>query len=357
MNVKISVILPVYNVEKYLDRCIQSILNQTLNSIEIIIVNDGSTDKSGKILNLYAEKDSRIKVIHQKNQGVSVARNQGLLAANGEYIAFIDPDDWIDNNMFEKLYCEAVQNDCDVVISCFFREDINNNKSVKTFHPFESNKLLLKDDIRDDICSQLLLNGFFTVVWDKIYRRSFLEKYKIKMYDDVKLREDYFFNMDVFGYAERVKYLPIPFYHYRDTPNSALKKYYKDLFQFDIKLYNKKKEYSGEWFINNEKYLNKISYDFLMDVYNNVIKVYNKNNIDVIKNKWKDIYRIVNHLDTRQALQQCEHYNSKDRISNMKIYLIKSKYIILLNLLSFFINNISVETKKNIKSIFRKKNT
>jgi glycosyltransferase involved in cell wall biosynthesis len=355
MNAKISVIVPVYNVEKYLDKCVQSILNQTLNNMEIVLVDDGSTDKSGEIVNFYAEKDSRIKVIHQKNQGVSVARNQGLLVATGEYIAFIDPDDWIDNSMFEKLYCEAIQNDCDVVISCFFREDINNNKSIKIFHPFQSNKLLLKDDIRDDICSQLLMNGFFTAVWDKIYRRSFLEKYKIRMYHDVIFREDYFFNMDVFGFAERVKYLPIAFYHYRNTPNSASRKYYKNLFQFDVNLYNKKRQYSNQWFTNNEKYLNKVSYDFLMDAYNNAIRVYSKNNIDGIKNKWESIYKIVNCSDVRQAIQQYKYYNSKDSISNMKINLIRNKHIILLNLLSFFINNISVETNKNIKSIFKKK--
>lgn len=356
MNAKISVIVPVYNVEKYLDICMESILNQTLNSIEIIIVDDGSTDKSGKIVDFYAEKDSRIKVIHQENQGVSVARNQGLLAAKGEYIAFIDPDDWVENNMFEKLYCEAIQNDCDVIVSCFFREDINNNKRTKTFHPFQSNKLLLRDDIRNEICSELLMNDLFTAVWDKIYRRSFLEKYKIRMYHDVVFREDYFFNMDVFNFAERVKYLPIPFYHYRYTPNGASRKYYRNLFQFDIKLYNKKREYSIKWFADNKKYLNKVSYDFLMDVYNNIIRVHNKNNIDGIKSKWKDIYRIINHSDTRQAVQECKYYNSQNRIGNIKISLIKNKYVGLLGLLAFFTNNISFDTKKNIRSIFRKNN-
>ena len=104
MDVKVSVIVPVYNVEKYLDRCLDSIINQTLNEIEIILVDDGSTDSSGEKCDEYKKKDLRIKVIHKKNKGLGYARNSGLEVATGKYIAFVDSDDYIDRRMFESLY-------------------------------------------------------------------------------------------------------------------------------------------------------------------------------------------------------------------------------------------------------------
>ena len=345
MKPAITIIIPVYNVENYIHKSIESILSQTLSNIEIILVDDGSTDKSGEIADFYAKKDLRIKVIHQKNHGVSISRNVGLELAIGEYIAFIDPDDWVDDDMFEKLYCEAIQNNCDVVMCGFSKEYIKSNKSVKVFHLFQSNTVLLKDYIKKEICSQLLKHGFFTSVCDKIYRRSFLEKYKIRMYNDIQLREDYLFNMDIFNFAERAIYLPMPFYHYRIITNSAITKYHKNRFQFDLKIYNEKKEYAKKWFPDNQKYLKIVSYDFLLDVYYNVIKVYNKNNLENIKNKYKHICEIINHSDTRQALLQCEKFvSAKDIINYIKIKLIKNKCIFILNAISLFGN-----TFKNIK--------
>ena len=115
-NVKVSVIVPVYNVEKYLKDCLDSVVNQTLEDIEIICVNDGSTDNSLAILEEYAEKDSRIKIITQENKGLGGARNTGLYHANGEYISFIDSDDWIELNTFEELYNMSKNLDLDMLM-------------------------------------------------------------------------------------------------------------------------------------------------------------------------------------------------------------------------------------------------
>ena len=112
---KISAILPVYNVEQYIKDCLDSIINQTMDDIEIICVNDGSLDNSLQVLEKYAQKDARIKIISQENQGQGIARNNGLKIANGEYITFIDPDDWVDVDMFEKMYKSAKKFDSDYV--------------------------------------------------------------------------------------------------------------------------------------------------------------------------------------------------------------------------------------------------
>ena len=124
---KVSIIVPVYNVEKYLCQCLESLVHQTLTDIEIICVNDGSTDNSLGILNKYAQLDSRIKVFSQKNQGVSSARNLGLEKVNGEYITFVDSDDWIELNACEILYNTAQERNTDILLCSYYNYD-NNRK-------------------------------------------------------------------------------------------------------------------------------------------------------------------------------------------------------------------------------------
>lgn len=113
-NDKISVIVPIYNVEKYIDKCLKSIVNQTYKNLEILLINDGSTDNSGSICDKWTEFDSRIKVLHCENKGVSTARNRGINIATGKFIAFCDPDDTLDNNFYEQLYKNIIKNNADV---------------------------------------------------------------------------------------------------------------------------------------------------------------------------------------------------------------------------------------------------
>ena len=127
----ISVIVPVYNVEKYIKKCLDSIIYQTYKNIEIILVDDGSTDNSGIICDVYKERDKRIKVIHKKNNGVSAARNTGIENANGKWISFVDSDDWIDKNYFEILISKIYNNDIDCILCCYNRVVKNNVEKVK----------------------------------------------------------------------------------------------------------------------------------------------------------------------------------------------------------------------------------
>ena len=127
-NVLISVIVPIYNSEKYLEQCIESIINQKYSNLEIILVNDGSVDGSLKICEKYAKKDNRIKVIDKKNEGVSVARNVGMEVSSGQWISFIDSDDWIDPDMFEKMLAKSKDDDFDVIMcNCYINK--NNNEA------------------------------------------------------------------------------------------------------------------------------------------------------------------------------------------------------------------------------------
>ena len=167
--IKISVIVPVYNSEKYISRCLDSLVNQTLKGIEVIVVNDGSTDNSLEVLQKYSSNS--VKVITQKNSGVAAARNTGLKHATGEYIAYVDSDDWVELDMFEKLYNKAIKNDYDVVMCDFWYVDDNkhwdgvstNNRDIVT----------LKDK------KDFMIN-MFPVIWNKVYKREKIRKIKFK---------------------------------------------------------------------------------------------------------------------------------------------------------------------------------
>ena len=125
---EVSVIIPVYNSKNYLNKCIESLINQTFNDIEFIFVNDGSTDNSLSILEQYSKKDSRIKIINQKNQGISQARNRGMKEAKGRYIGFIDSDDWVDLDFYQKLYSSIIETNADIAVSSIIRIGKNYQK-------------------------------------------------------------------------------------------------------------------------------------------------------------------------------------------------------------------------------------
>ena len=130
---KISIIVPIYNVEKYLDKCVSSILNQTFTDFELLLVDDGSPDRCGEMCDEYAKKDSRVKVIHRKNGGLSAARNSGIDAACGKYIGFIDSDDYIEENMYEHLYDVITKYDADIACGGIF--DTYPTKTTLLYEP------------------------------------------------------------------------------------------------------------------------------------------------------------------------------------------------------------------------------
>ena len=163
----ISVIVPVYNVEKYLEKCIDSILSQTFKNFEIILVDDGSTDSCGIICDEYERLDNRVKVIHKINGGLSSARNSGLEIASGEYVAFVDSDDWIDKNMYQELYNEAKKNNADIV-QCKFIKAKDENVSI---YNNEFNEVEVIGNL-DALCNLYNERCIETVVtWNKLYKR------------------------------------------------------------------------------------------------------------------------------------------------------------------------------------------
>lgn len=208
---KISVIVPVYNVEQYLPQCLDSIINQTFKDIEIICVNDGSTDSSGLLLTEYANKDSRIKVIHQKNQGVSIARNIGIVASTGEYVSFIDGDDWLDLDAYQNLV-SALSPKTDILF-------YNNRCTYIDGSLHKNNKGIEAKNI-DDI--EYRIQKLCSVVTNSIIRRSLIEEHRIRFSEGVCFGEDGLFMMELMFRNPCISFHKGCYYNYRVArPNST----------------------------------------------------------------------------------------------------------------------------------------
>lgn len=192
---KISVIVPVYNVEKYLPRCIESILHQTYENIELILVNDGSTDTSGSICDSYAVRDSRVQVVHQANSGVSAARNAGIHLAAGEYLQFVDSDDYIDANMTEIMAAVLDKNTASVVMCGYKRIDSSTGQCMQTVC-FEPDGFYSYDELLN-IFVDLYLQWVINLCWNKMYRARMIKENSILFAGDINPAEDVFFNLEV----------------------------------------------------------------------------------------------------------------------------------------------------------------
>ncbi len=211
---KISVIIPVYNVSPYLSVCLESIIHQTFEDLEIICINDGSTDNSLEILNNYSLKDKRIKVVDQGNQGSSVCRNYGIKHAAGEYISFIDSDDWIDLDYFEKLYEAAVSHNCDIAVSSIIRKR-NLYEKYRVHYTTEKVYKTLEEKI--NICAIPKC----CYVWNKLYKKEIIKNH---LFTAGVFFQDVLWIPEALKQSEQLVTVPDINYYYRVNHNSVVKK-------------------------------------------------------------------------------------------------------------------------------------
>lgn len=220
---KVSVIIPVYNVEQYLRECLDSVVNQTLKDIEIICINDGSTDNSLNILKEYATQDSRIKIIDKQNSGYGHSMNVGIDNARGEYIGIVEPDDYIKLNMYKTLYSKAKELDLDFIKADFYRFIGDYPNRYFAYHKLDSKEIYYNKLIstRDDI------NTFYLIMntWSGIYKTEFLKKHHIRHNETPGASfQDNGFWFQTFMNGSRVYFINQPFYlNRRDNPNSSVK--------------------------------------------------------------------------------------------------------------------------------------
>lgn len=238
MKPKVSIIVPVYNVEQYLSRCLDSIINQTFQNLEIICINDGSTDHSLQILEQYKEKDSRINVVNKENEGISKARNLGIKKATGEYLTFVDSDDWLELNFIEVLYEKALETNCDLVLSSYVRSypdrELNKNIDLRDnclFNEQETKEIVLRKLIgptKEELAYPENLDSLVTV-WSKLYKTSNIKDHNINFIDTnfIGTAEDLVFNVEVFLHSKSSYFINLPLYHYWKANESSFTSGYK----------------------------------------------------------------------------------------------------------------------------------
>lgn len=210
----ISIIIPVYNVAPYLERCLDSIVNQVYKKTEIIIIDDGSTDESPKICDKYALKDNRIKVIHKKNGGLSDARNVGLSIATGDMVAFVDSDDWVSLNYLQEMYRQMIANKADIIECGFVRtakkvdEDYESlNNRIKTYNVVDAMQALITD------------NELHQVVWNKLYRKEVIGD---TFFELGKYNEDEFWTYQIFARSTKIVKIDACLYYYFQNSTSIM---------------------------------------------------------------------------------------------------------------------------------------
>lgn len=334
MKVLISVIIPVYNSEKYLEKCIESIRNQTLKDIEMIFINDGSKDNSLGVLKEYQKIDNRIIVIDQQNTGPSVARNKGIKIAKGEYLSFIDSDDWIDLNMYESMYNTNKGLDLDMII-CDRIIVGDNNKYEKALEINEG--YYNKSEIDKEIIPRLFDNSNFNSMANKIFKSKIIKDKNILLDEKIDYAEDWKFNIDFFKYVKSIGYISQGYYYYRRGHESSTTKYSENtLERMGIWLYNNRKKYANKF--NVDKYAG--SKELFNVMYHCII-------CETKKRRIKSVINILNTKEIQEMLIKldCNDLNLKEKIifyfSTRKMYRTLFFYlsnVIILNKFKLMLN-------------------
>lgn len=271
MNKKVSIVVPIYNGEKYIDKCARNLMNQTYSNVEFILVNDGSTDATAEKCNHYADMDSRFVVLHKENGGVSSSRNAGTDIATGDYILYYDVDDDISENLIEDNIKLAHVNDADVVIFCFcyFNLDTNSRTENKLSSGFVGDK---KDFFYGPL-NETIDHEVFHAPWNKMYKLSFIKENNLSFIEGVSVYEDIIFNCKMLMHANRIVINNEMYYtYYVRSFGSAITKYVDRYFDFVTKFYSTALDYCSE-FENNEEQIQKFTNVYVVLVYTNLKQI------------------------------------------------------------------------------------
>ena len=295
----VSIIVPMYNSEKTIEKCIDSILKQTYYNIEIILVDDGSTDNTLNICMDYKSKDSRIEIFTQANKGANSARRAGLKEAKGQYIGFVDSDDWIESNMFEELISCMKRNRCDIVSSGVIREFVQDGYSQEVCDNFEEG---LYTDLKKSIYKSMLWDetqkdfGLYCTLWNKLFKKDYLEK----VYEEIDTRVFYGEDcLTLFTYmmlANSIYIMKKSFYHYNILPDSMCRKADDRLLTNNLYLFRGlEKAFDGYGELSFElgkqlkRYILQLEIHSLRHLYNISLEVYGKWNFNYPETDEKDV--------------------------------------------------------------------
>lgn len=301
MEKKLSILIPVYNTGEYLRACLDSVLAQTLEEWELILIDDGSRDSSGAICDEYAAKDDRVRVVHKENEGVSVARNLGLSLAQGEYVGFVDSDDRVEPEMFEALYAAARQSGADIAMCDAVTVYGDGRTEVDTIPQLPSSGWNAKERWTPD-----LLMRIAGVVWRCIYRRELLERHRIRFPEGLRFSEDRIFNLYAMGAANGVAYCKVPYYRQFMRQGSAVHKFYPDYFEIVKDAYRRTQTaISGAW-ENDEAIRTAYLSQFVGGAIAAVNNYFYRTSTLPFKERWEKVRELCEDAELRHALARTE---------------------------------------------------
>lgn len=313
-DIKYSIIVPIYNCEHFLPRCLGSITRQASNNVELILVDDGSTDNSGKVCDKYKEKYKNIIVIHKKNAGQSSARNDALKIANGKYILFIDADDYLNDGYFTEIENILKNNkDVELVNFGFFSDvdDMSFNNLSSDIVTYEEKKYKNHNEIKEDYIN-LWDNTMLYNIWNKVYIKEIIDKNKIKFYksdwgEDVEFNKAYLDSIEVMYNSSKC------FYHYvRERQGASTKKYKNNFFEIRKNEFVEFNNYFEKWNISKENYYEFSCRRYIERVLGCIENVYCSDMN--FKNRYNEIKKIVTDEITREALKHAQPKSKKIKI-------------------------------------------
>lgn len=320
MEIKVSIVVAIYNGEAYIEQCMKCIKNQTYKNLEIILVDDGSNDKTAQMCDTYAQKDDRIKVIHKQNGGVSSARNVGIESASGEYIFFYDVDDIIDANLIEENVALAKEYDADEVFFCFRYHNLDTGK----IHENAMEHLFVgdQDSFFTEEISKMIDNEVFNAPWNILVKRSVLVEKKILFNAEYPIFEDIDFNTTLLSAMKKIVVNPKVYYTYMvRSKGSLITQFYEKNFDVITQIYSRIKEYSM-LYPENEKQLKSagILYIRMTFLYLKQLSCQN----DIEWKKKKELSKKVCETELfREALERAQMYKRKNW---MKQLILKKRY-------------------------------
>ena len=340
----ISIIVPVYNSELYINRCLDSLLKQTYKNIEIVIVDDGSKDNSLQLIKDYANKDSRIKVYTQSNQGPSVARNTGLDNSTGKYIMFVDADDFIDKNMVANMV-EVIKDDKNTLVLCDNSEIWANEIEERKLFDTDKNCIKKVDVIKS------IASGKAGLVCGKLFNKNIIKEHNIKFDKEIKMCEDQIFFLNISRYCDDFIYIPKSLYFYdRRNENSITIKYKEKVIDNQIYVINIIKEILKTLdiesddikYIINNRYIDAIDYCVSNEVLDT--KIYN------IRDKISNVNDIIQKTNIKKAVEKISHLNRRE---NIIIKLCENESYIKMFIMFYILERIVYPFKRSMRKLIK----
>jgi glycosyltransferase involved in cell wall biosynthesis len=324
----VSIIMPVYNCENVLQKSIGSVLNQSYTDIELILIDDGSTDKSGEICDSYSAKDNRVTVIHQENSGPSKARNTGLKIASGKYIMFIDSDDLYDVNIVRNLLFRIEDDGADLGI-CNYTNYYENRKKAPNNKVYDI-CLDSKLDIAEYL-EYMIKNNIFKQLWNKIYVSQIIKENQIFMDETLDMGEDYLFNLNYVQVINKINITNQHLYFYYINDSGLTSKYRKNDFELGVKGINELKK-----FYDNASYFSTpiITFRYIILANRCIINLHDKKNIQTFRQNLQTIKTILNHEDISKALRNVKPANKTEQ---MLTFILKLRSPLIIYIITFFI--------------------